>query len=265
MIELWKPGQIPHFNPSLSPEIPGLFPYLLPGAGPHGVVIVCPGGGYNGRADHEGEPIARWLNSAGLSAFVMQYRVKPNQHPVPMLDLQRAIRYIRSHAVEFQIDPNRIGILGFSAGGHLVSTAATHFDPGDPGAPDPVDHASCRPDAAVLCYPVITFGPFRHDGSRTSLLGENPSQDLIDKLSNETQVTRQTPPCFLFHTAADQAVMVENSLLFASALSAHQVPFELHVFPNGPHGVGLALDDPVLSAWPRLCAAWFRAIGFITG
>jgi acetyl esterase/lipase len=261
MIPLWQ-TDIPRFRSDIPYEIPAIKPYLLPGGSLHPAIIVLPGGGYTNRAAHEGEPIARWLNEIGVSAFVLSYRVAPYRHPVPLLDVQRAIRTVRSRAAEFGVDPQRIGILGFSAGGHLASTAGTHFDAGDPNATDPVERASCRPDALILCYPVISFGEYRHDGSRTSLLGENPPQELIDLLSNEKQVTAQTPPTFLWHTANDGAVPVENSLLFAAALSRHKVPFDLHVFADGPHGVGLALDRPALAAWTGLCAAWLKDLGW---
>lgn len=261
MISLWT-ANIPHLRDDVPADIPAMEPFLLPGPAPRPAVIVFPGGGYNHRAAHEGEPIARWLNSIGVAAFVLHYRVAPYRHPVPLLDAQRAIRTVRSRAVEFGIDPRRIGVLGFSAGGHLASTAGTHFDAGDPTAADPIERASSRPDALILCYPVITLGEYRHDGSRTCLLGENPPQDLIDLLSNEKQVTAQTPPTFLWHTSNDGGVPVENSLLFAAALHRHNVLFDLHVFADGPHGVGLALERPALAAWTRLCETWLKEMGF---
>jgi acetyl esterase/lipase len=225
-------------------------------------VIVCPGGGYCGKADYEGAPVARWLNSVGLSAFVLDYRVVPYKHPYPLLDAQRAIRVVRCHALEWGIKPDKIGILGFSAGGHLSATAGTHFDFGSPDAADLVDQESCRPDALVLCYPVVSFGEFRHDGSMVALLGENPPDALRFSLSNETQVTNLTPPAFIWHTANDEGVPVENSLLFAGALSKHQVPFELHVFPDGAHGLALGEGHPAVSAWTGLCATWLHGLGF---
>ncbi len=261
MIKLWE-NTIPHDDPQIPQEDPHLIPFLLNGAQPRACVIVCPGGGYSGLAPHEDEPIARWLNSAGVSSFVLHYRVFPYHHPAPLLDAQRAIRLVRSRAQEFGVDPRHIGILGFSAGGHLASSAGTHYDTGRLQAGDPVEKVSCRPDALVLCYPVITFGEFRHDGSRAALLGENLSQEMIDLFSNEKQVTSDTPPTFLFHTANDEAVPVENSLLFAAALSRCKVPFDLHVFADGPHGVGLAEGDPILSPWTGLCEGWLRKIGF---
>lgn len=231
-------------------------------------VVVCPGGSYRTLAsDHEGRQVAEWLNTLGVSAFVLQYRVGPRyRHPAPSLDARRAVRLVRAHATEWGVDPHRLGILGFSAGGHLASTVGVHFDGGDPGARDPVERMGSRPDFMVLAYPVISFAaPFAHAGSRRNLLGDTPDPALVAELSNETQVSARTPPAFLFHTADDPTVPVENSLVFAQALHAAGVPVELHAFPRGPHGVGLAPDDPVLSQWPKLCAAWLKAMGFLRG
>lgn len=261
MIRLWE-KDVPGFNSEFSDQIPGIVPYLAETEQCTSAVIVFPGGGYNHKAAHEGEPVALWLNSIGISAFVLEYRVYPYQHPYPLLDAQRAVRYVRYHAHEWKIDPNRIGVLGFSAGGHLASTVGTHFDLGNSNSNDPVERMSCRPDAMILCYPVITFGEFRHDGSMKALLGDNPSRELVDFLSNETQVTSETPPAFLWHTANDQAVPVENSLLFASALSRNKIPFELHIFPDGRHGLGLAQEHPQVSGWTGLCEKWLESIGF---
>jgi len=261
MIKLWD-EKTPAYQPEFGQKVPSLEPYILASDKPHAAMIVCPGGGYYGKAPHEGEPVALWLNRIGLSTFVLDYRVFPYHHPAPMLDVQRAIRKVRFHCTRWNIDPHKIGILGFSAGGHVASTAATHFDPGNPDALDPIDRVSSRPDALVLCYPVITFTEFRHDGSRVALIGENPPEELVHYLSNETQVTSSTPPTFLWHTANDDGVPVENSLLFAGSLSRNKVPFDLHIFQDGPHGVGLAEDNPTLSAWTRLCENWLRSIGF---
>ncbi len=229
-------------------------------------IVVCPGGGYSHLAmDHEGRQIGEWLSSLGVSAFVLQYRLGPrSHHPAPMLDAQRALRLVRSHAREWGLDPGRVGILGFSAGGHLASTVATHFDEGRPDAADPIDRASCRPDFAVLAYPVITLqDPLAHVGSRQNLLGESPDPRLVELLSNERQVTPRTPPCFLFHTADDATVPVGNSLLFFEALRKAGVPAELHVFAHGRHGVGLAPSDPALSRWPELLVLWLRGLGLL--
>jgi len=243
-------------------EQPCLFPLTLKSSKPTGAVIVLPGGGYGGLAPHEDRPIAEWLNRAGISAFVLHYRVAPHKHPAPLLDAQRAIRLVRYYAAEWKIEPLHIGILGFSAGGHLASIAVTHFDDGNSAAKDPVDRVSCRPDAGTLCYPVITFGEHRHDGSMVNLIGEKRPDHLRQLLSNELQVTPRTPPCFLWHTADDNAVPVENSLLFSGAMRRNKVPFEFHVFPHGSHGLGLAEADPVVGAWTGLCVKWLKGLSF---
>jgi len=263
---LWPDGA-PGAKGDKAEDKPRLTPYLVPGDGPCACVVVCPGGGYAGRAAHEGEPVARWLNTVGVSAAVLDYRVRPYRHPIPLGDAQRAIRTVRHRAKEWRIDPRRVGILGFSAGGHLAGSAATIFDDGQPDAADPIDRQSCRPDAAILCYAVLTFGEFRHNGSMVNLLGKDPDPALQKQMSLETRVTAKTPPTFLWHTADDGAVPVENSLLFAAALRKHKVPFALHVFPRGPHGIGLARGKraakaPEARAWPALCAEWLRGIGF---
>ena len=229
-------------------------------------VIVCPGGGYSHlAADHEGRQVGEWLNSLGVSAFVLQYRLGPRyRHPAPLQDAQRAIRLVRARAAEWGVDPARVGILGFSAGGHLASSAATHFDDGRPDASDPVERQGSRPDFAVLAYPVISLvDPPAHSGSRRNLLGEPADPALVELLSNERQVTPRTPPTFLFHTADDAAVPVANSLLFFEALHRAGVAAELHVFPHGRHGVGLAASDPVLCVWPRLCETWMHGLGLL--
>lgn len=229
-------------------------------------VVVCPGGGYRVLAsDHEGKQVAEWLNSLGVTAFVLQYRLGPRyRHPAPLRDVQRAIRLVRARAAECRVDPGRVGVLGFSAGGHLASTAATHFDEGRPDAADLVERQGSRPDFVVLAYPVISLThPAVHRGSRDHLLGENPDPELLDALSNETQVTPRTPPTFLFHTDEDPGVPAEHSILFYEALRRARVPAELHVFVKGRHGVGLAPSDAALSAWPRLCAAWMQSMGFL--
>jgi len=199
----------------------------------------------------------------GITAFVLKYRLGPKyHHPSELLDAARAVRLVRSRAAEWKVDPRRIGVLGFSAGGHLASTIGTHFDPGQQGAADEVDRVSSRPDLLVLVYPVITMGKFTHGGSKKNLLGDNPSPEMIKLLSNEEQVTKDTPPTFLIHTMNDAAVPVENSLQFAEALRKVGVPFELHVYERGPHGFGLAGDNPILSTWPARCADWLKLQGF---
>jgi acetyl esterase/lipase len=236
-------------------------------------VVICPGGGYGFLAtEHEGSEVAAWLNSIGVAGVMVKYRIAPKyHHPAPLQDAQRAIRMVRHHAAEWGIDPNRVGILGFSAGGHLASTASTHFDAGQREAKDPVDRESCRPDFSILVYPVVALATeFGHSGSRTNLLGENPDPALVANLSNETQVTKETPPAFLAHTAEDTAVPPENSMLYASALRRAGVPFELHVFEKGVHGLGLGTGwkgriapEPGFQAWPRLCEEWLRTRGIL--
>ena len=205
-------------------------------------MVICPGGGYqNLSMDKEGYAVAKWLNTLGVSAFVLKYRLGPRyHHPIELGDAQRAIRIVRSRAGQYGLQADRIGIMGFSAGGHLASTAGTHYDAGNPSAPDPLDRPGSRPDFMVLCYPVISFGTFAHAGSKRNLLGNDPDPTLVENLSNELQVTKDTPTTFLFHTTNDQTVPVENSILFYSALRKAGVPAEMHIYERGPHGVGLA-------------------------
>jgi len=229
-------------------------------------VIVCPGGGYAMLAmSYEGVEEAHWLNSLGIAAFVLKYRLGPRyHHPAELHDAQRAIRMVRSEASNLGIQPDRIGIWGFSAGGHLASTAETHFDFGDPGATDPIGRVSSRPDFAILAYPVITLKPpYAHMGSRTMLLGENPDPRLVEFLSNETQVTPLTPPTFLFSTDADTLVPAENAVFFFLALRKAHVPAEIHVFARGAHGAGMGEKDPSLAVWPNLLANWLRVRGLL--
>jgi acetyl esterase/lipase len=230
-------------------------------------VIVIPGGAYAGLAmDHEGTQIADWLNSIGVAAFILKYRQHGtgHQHPVPMTDGQRAIRTVRGRAAEWKIDSARVGVMGFSAGGHLASTLGTHFDAGHAKSSDPIDQISSRPDFMILCYPVISMtAEYAHTGSRNNLLGNAPAAELLESLSNETQVTPQTPPTFLFHTNEDTGVLPENSVAFYSALRRAGVPAELHIYEAGRHGVGLAKDVPGTNTWPARCHDWMRARGIL--
>jgi len=261
-IKLW-PNGAPGALGSAPDDIPTLTPFIPKDKVNGSAVIVCPGGGYQHLADHEGRPVAEWLNSIGITAFVLKYRIGPKyHHPAPLQDAARAVRLVRARASEWKIDPKRIAVLGFSAGGHVASSIGTHFDSGQPGAADVIDRVSSRPDLLVLIYPVITMGEFTHEGSRKQLLGDNPTADMVKLMSNEEQVTKETPPTFLVHTANDAAVPVENSLRFAEALRKMGVPFELHVYERGKHGFGLAPDDPILSTWPSRAAAWLHLQGF---
>ena len=259
-------GDVPGAKGTEDADIPTISIYSpLPGRATGAAIVVCPGGGYGGLAPHEGKPIAEWLTTLGVTGVVLKYRLGPRyHHPIMKNDVGRAIRLVRANAAEWKLDPQRIGVLGFSAGGHLASTAATHFDDGAPGAIDPIDRVSSRPDAAILVYPVITMTePYTHRGSRQNLLGENPTRGLIDLLSNEKQVTEKTPPVFLVHSADDAAVPLENSLLFAMACRKAHVSVELHAFEHGPHGFGLGGADPALGTWPGLCATWLDRRGFL--
>jgi acetyl esterase/lipase len=264
-IPLWANGA-PFAKGDAPEDIPSVQLYQPPAGKASGAaIVVCPGGSYSHLSQREGHDVAVWLNSIGVTAVVLKYRLGTKyRHPAMMQDALRAIRYTRSKASEWNIDPNRVGIMGFSAGGHLASTAATHFNAGDPNASDPIEKLSSRPDLLILCYPVVTMTePFVNKGSRRNLLGENPPEELIDLLSNEKQVTEQTPPTFLFHTEDDPGVPVENSLMFAHALRQKKVPHEMHIYEHGRHGVGLATDDPALNTWPKLLENWMRARGFV--
>ncbi|MGD9645421.1 MAG: alpha/beta hydrolase [Pirellulales bacterium] len=229
-------------------------------------VVICPGGGYQHLAvGHEGTEIAEWLNSLGVTAGILRYRLAPRyKHPAMLQDAQRAVRIVRASAAKREIDADKIGVIGFSAGGHLVSTIATHFDAGRSEATDQIEQASCRPDFAILVYPVIAIATeYAHGGSRKNLLGDNPPQELLESLSNERMVTADTPPCFLVHSGTDKAVPPENSVLFYLALRKAKVPAEMHIFEEGPHGFGLGKKDPSLKLWPGLCAEWLAEHGVI--
>lgn len=262
-IPLWEQGA-PGFDASIGQKQPSLTPYLVQGA--KGVVIVCPGGGYTHLADHEGEPIARSLNDAGISAFVLRYRLSPYHYPAQLWDVQRAVRVVRLHCAQIGVASDKVGVLGFSAGGHLAGMAATLFD--DPDAQvqggDAADALSCRPDAAVLCYPVLSMEKgVTHEGSCEHLTGcpDAPAQTRA-RFSLEERVCANTPPVFLWHTAEDGAVPVDNSLRFARAMARHLRPFSLHVYPHGHHGLGLALDTPLTNTWMDEAKRWLKDLGF---
>lgn len=252
------------------PTLTPFFPFADKATG--AAVVVCPGGGYGGLASHEGRDYALWLNQHGIAAFVLKYRLGSAgyRHPVMMGDVKRAVRYVRAKAADWKLDPKRIGVMGSSAGGHLASTAVTHFDTGKADATDPIERASSRPDLGILCYPVITMGPNTHNGSKNNLLGKEPSPELVKLLSNEQQVTKDTPPCFVWHTWEDKGVKVENALEFAAALQRSGVPFDLHVYQKGPHGIGLGVKGwepektPLaeLHPWTQDLAVWLKVQGF---
>ena len=262
---LWS-GTIPGPTSKDPKNVPTLT--FNPAAKPNGTaVVVCPGGGYSGRAiDHEGKQIAEWLNERGVHAFILKYRtvneskIAAPLHPGPMLDVQRAIRTVRAKAKDHGIDPKRIGVWGFSAGGHLASTAATHFDGGKADADDPIDKQSCRPDFAILAYPVITMKDGdTHAGSKRNLLGDKPDPKLVEFYSNELHVTKETPPCFLFHTVEDKAVLIRNTYSFAAALTKAGVEgCQTYVEGKGPHGIGLGQKLKEPSKWPAELEAWMK-------
>jgi acetyl esterase/lipase len=267
-IPLWPKGA-PGALGTADKDIPTLTPYLPdPAKATGAAVVICPGGGYAGLAHHEGEDYARFLNESGIAGLVLKYRLASGgyHHPAMLQDATRAMRLARARGHEWKLDPKRIGIMGSSAGGHLASTLLTHFDAGRPDAEDEVERQSSRPDLGILCYAVITFtGPYAHIGSRDNLLGKEPSPELVRDLSNDLQVTRETPTCFIWHTYEDNVVPVENSLLFAEALRKAGVPFDLHICQKGPHGLGLGTRDwnpAKRHPWTRDLVFWLKVQGF---
>lgn len=228
-------------------------------------MLVLPGGGYGHLAAHEGAGYAAWFAAHGVTAYVLKYRLGSAgyRHPAMLADAARALRILRARARAEGLDPARIGVIGSSAGGHLASTLLTHFDAGTPDATDPIERESSRPDLGILCYPVITLGQFTHAGSKKNLLGDSPAEELVRLLSNELQVTAQTPPTFIWHTAEDRAVPVENALLFASALRKAGVPFALHIYEKGRHGLGLPAAGNGAPAWDDACLFWLKGRGFL--
>ena len=267
---LWT-GKVPHAVGDSAADKPELTAYRP--EKPNGTaVVVCPGGGYGGLAmDHEGKQVGEFFAKIGVTAFVLKYRTANKDRPgplgeAPLLDAQRAIRLVRAKAKEYDIDPKRVGIMGFSAGGHLASTAATHFNTGGLKNDDDVEKESCRPDFAVLAYPVITLeAGVTHNGTRTNLLGDKPDAKLVELYSNEKQVTKETPPTFLFHTSADTAVVPENAVRFYLACKKAGVPVEMHIYEKGKHGVGLGRDpkwtggEKSVATWPDRLTDWMTA------
>ncbi|MCF8378019.1 MAG: alpha/beta hydrolase [Bacteroidales bacterium] len=280
VLDLYPKGQIPNYTPTeekevrdttdivrissvQTPDIALFFPTRKSTTGE--AVIICPGGGYRYLAyDWEGEETAKYWNSKGVTAIVLKYRLPTSisqiePHKSPLLDAQRAMRLVRYNAEKWNIDPDKIGIMGFSAGGHLASTLSTHFDKGNPNATDPIERMSCRPDFSILLYPVISFtGDFMHSGSRKNLIGEN--EELAKYYSNELQVTNDTPPTILIHAADDTSVPVENSIVYFQALVKNNVPVEMHIYPTGKHGFSLAIGKKHLDGWPELAFGWLKSL-----
>ncbi len=246
------------------PTLTFFFPEKPNGA----AIVICPGGAYRGLANHEGDTIAQWCNTFGVTGIVLRYRHARSgagyKHPTPLLDAQHSLSIIRSRSKELGIDSGKIGIMGFSAGGHLAASLGTHFKARHRSGLDPMKATNCRPDFMILVYPVITMdSAFTHRGSRESLLGLNPDQALVDLMSNEKQVTPDSPPAFLVHTTDDQAVPVENSLVMYSALRKAGVPVEMHIFEHGAHGFGLGAGKGAVSVWPELCKTWLKNRGIL--
>lgn len=258
MIKLWE--NTPGFDSSLGQAEPFMTEYIVKSDKPAPAVIVCPGGAYAHLAEHEGGPVCEWLNSIGISAFWLRYRLTPCRHTYITNDALRAIRYVRYNAESFNINPEKIGILGFSAGGHLASSATVHYMDATLDEKDPVDGVSSRPDFSVLCYPVISSDPkIAHGGSFDNLIGEEMTIELLDYYSNEKHVTEDTPPVFLWHTSSDEGVPCGNSVVMAKALKAKNVPVEMHIYPEGRHGLGLA-EGHYAEKWTKDCENWLKLI-----
>lgn len=255
-IKLWENGT-PGFIKEYGQKEPSITPYLLENGKKNGCVIVCPGGGYSGKAAHECGVIAEMLNENGVSAFTLDYRVFPYKFPFVTEDVLRAVRYVRYNAEKFSIAPEKIGVLGFSAGGHLASSAMNLFDYGKEG--DEIDAVSSRPDFGILCYPVISFDKYMHAGSRQNLIGGLPNQkELAIELSLELNVKKDTPPAFIWHTMDDAGVDSRNSIELALAMRSHGIPCELHIFQHGSHGLGLAKDYHNVWQWASLLGEWLK-------
>lgn len=260
-IKLWE-NRTPYYNEEYGQPETSITPYLLETNEKRGCVIVCPGGGYSVRAPHEGEPIAKMINSGGIHAVVLNYRVAPYKDPAMLCDVTRAVKFVRYNADKWNIDPEKIGVLGFSAGGHLTVMAIEHYDYGHCDG-DEIDKMSSRPNVGVLCYPVVTFmNPAMHVGSMKNLLGDNPSEEMKMKYSGELNVRDDSPPVFMWHTAEDGGVPVANCLDLAAALQAKKIPFELHVFPFGKHGLGLAPDNAHVAQWANLLINFLKLNSF---
>lgn len=258
-INLWPENQIPYYNEDID-FIPYITPYIKEGA--KGAVLVCPGGGYARRAPHEGNRIGEWLNSIGITAFILEYRVAPYAAPAEGADVQRGMRVARREAAKYGIE--KVAVMGFSAGGHLAGTASVHYDHPFYEPVDETDKLSARPDASILCYAVIDMHEYRHDGSRANLIGSNPKESLKEFYSLHKQITEDTPPAFLWHTAEDKGVPCVNSLLYAGELAIRRIPYELHVYPFGGHGKGLAEaeGDEHIHQWTDSLDKWLGLMGW---
>ena len=255
IIPLW-PGRVaPYTEFSGGQDQPSVKEFPVPGA--RSAMLICPGGGYRVKVDHEKDNIAKIFVNAGIAAYILDYRVKPCHPETPLADALRAIRVVRSLGYE------KVGIIGFSAGGHVCCSAATLYTPGDPAAEDPIERLSSRPDAFVSAYSVVSFVSFRHQGSLDNLMGEYKTNDkMLRRFSAELNVTEDTPPGFIWHSRGDKTVPPENSIMLAMALSVKNVPYELHIFPDGCHGAGVASPDPRAEAWSGMCTAWLKSLGF---
>ena len=266
-LPLW-PDAAPGALGTAEKDIPTLTAFLPdPDKATGAAFVVCPGGGYALLSPHEGEGYARWLAEHGVAGIVLKSRLGSSgyRHPVMLEDATRALRLTRSKAAEWHLDPTRIGIMGSSAGGHLASALLTHFDAGNAQDPDPVERQSSRPDLGVLCYAVITMTQNTHGGSRSNLLGPTPSPELVHETSSETQVRADTAPCFIWHTWEDKTVKVENALAFASALREKGIRFELHIYEEGAHGMGLGKGDAPggYHRWTSDLLAWLGERGWL--
>ena len=263
-ISLWNDDCVPLYDETIEEQHrPNVISYVVENS--KSCVIICPGGGYAHKAYHEGEPIALWLNSIGVSAFVLDYRVSPYRFPCPQLDAKRAIRYARHNAKKYGYDADKIGILGFSAGGHLAASCGTMLDDLGYQKQDDIDEESARPDFMILCYPVISFVEYGHVGSALQLLGDSATEEEKSRCSIENCVTEETCPAFIWHTSSDMTVLVENSLRFATELSRNKIPFEIHTFFEGAHGLGLAQDYENIGLWTKLCEKWMKKSNYLEG